>query len=301
MLPTEFTLNSVSVQVILPNYDTFIFNFHVFPEITTVEDFMVSMIEQELTTLHLDEMKLVYIGCVMERNELYSSYSVKSVGDCIHMLQIMVPIPISIEYKNFLRSSYPEPTSVDFPVDSDIILKFGKNRLRKVQLYIPALIDSKIIEITGNGDMVEILGSKKEALKKGLVQWTDETVSQRVHLLELSDSLKGFAFTDYSNLERLRYSSTGTINRGYNKGDCHSWQRYTNKMPLLCNLTEIIEMEDSSGEDISVVHLKPEKQLLFDTYYCILLCNNVPTFPVGCLDSDFLGTQMYVHIHNLKI
>lgn len=293
MLSTNSTQNNVAVQIISPNYDNFMLNFHLFPEITTVEDVMVIMIEHKLTRLHLDEIKLVYIGCVMERDELYSSYSVKSVGACIQMLQIMVPIPISIEYKDFLRLSYPEPTSVDFPVDADMVLKFGKNNHREIQLFIPALIDSKITEITGNGNMVEILGSKREALKKGHVQWTDEMISQRVQLLELSDSLGGFAFTDYSNLERLRYSSTGTINRGYNKGDCHSWQRYTNKIPLICAITETIEVEASSGEEISVIHLKPEKQLSFDTYYCILLCNNVPTCPVSGLDSDFTGTYMH--------
>ena len=281
------------VRLISPCYEEISVEFRVYKKVTTVYDLMVYASENKIINLRPDEMKFLHMNKVLEPKKLLSSYPVTCLGDTITVIKMMMlgtlldKSAFSTEYSEFLRSSFPEQTSVDVPVDSEIILTFGPCPQRGIRVYTPALIDKNNLQSSYAGDMVHNLGSMKEAKKRGFTAWTEETFSQRVYLLQLPSNQNGFAFTDYFQLERIRYSSSGVLNMGYDEGDHHSWQRYTTQRPLFTSIREIDEDDLETGDIINILKIKCVGNLEYDTYYAILLSNNVPTVPDAGCDGDF--------------
>ena len=280
------------ITLISPCYDEIKVTLHIYKEITTIYDIMVHISNKKLINLLPDEMKFVYLQNVLDPRRLFSSYPITSFGDVITVLKIMIPVSVrdknafSTTYSEFLKYSCPDQNSVDILPDVTIVLKFGSSS-RNIRIYTPALVDYHSLQGVNNGDMVGNLRSAKDAKKRGFTSWTKENYSQRVYLLELPSKKNGFAFTDYFQLERIRYSSAGVLNMGYNEGDSLSWQRYTNKPPLFCGIKETIEDDLVTGDIIDVLQLSPVNGLEYDTYYAILLSNNVPTVPIQGCEGDF--------------
>ena len=113
--------------------------------------------------------------------------------------------------------------------------------------------------------------NRAELTRRGFVRWTQTRVSEQVLLLKASNQLNrhnkydareamiakeytkiggvsiaqsaatgGYAKTDEKHdldmkLDRLRYWWRG-VNEGYVHGDVHSWQRYTQDMPISCSV-----------------------------------------------------------------
>jgi hypothetical protein len=214
-----------------------------------------------------------------------------------------------VAYSDFIDSTYPESNALDIPVDCTIKLNLCPTHGDKLTLFSPALLDYTRLHSSHLGNMVKTLGGIKEAQRRGFVCWTQDIYPQRVYLLELEQqTTDGFGFNDYNRLERMRYSVSGELNRDYNGGDFHSWQRYTKKTPIDCALTmnpsEATDGSKTSSAGIddcdgpisylpfslySTISMHPNEKLKYNTYYAILLQNNVPIVPVAGPDTDFIN------------
>ena len=149
----------------------------------------------------------------------------------------------AVEYSEFIRYSYPGlngsagMSTIDFPItNGSIVFKFGSSRKRRsaVCLYTAALVDYRVLQSAKTGDMITNLGGNvREARKRGYVSWTDKDYTQRIYLLRLADDAPGFSYNDFPRIERVRYSATGVLNRGYDGGDSRSWQRYTTEQVII--------------------------------------------------------------------
>ena len=289
----RFSAEVYKIKLVSPCYDEFNIDFRVYTQITTVRDLMQHIYEKKLSTSRPHEMKFLYKQIVMEQRRLLSSYNFNVSGDRISIVKILTPqlmpdkgISATL-YSEFLRFSYPIQNSVDFPIGGEIVLKFGPSSLRRIELFVPSLVDKSILQTSFGGDMVKNLGGLKEAKKRGYVAWTDEIFIQRAYLLEIPSIRKRSETADHLRFERIRYSSSGTLNMGYRDGDMHSWQRYTTQIPVLASLLHTEEFDPITGNTISILRMRPMGGLKYNTCYAILLSNNVPTVPaVGCV-GDF--------------
>jgi hypothetical protein len=225
----------------------------------------------------------------------------------------------SVEYDDFIISCFPSSQSIGIPIETVIKVKLGPHKSgTKVTIFTPGLADCNNLPGCYLGDMVKALGGLKDAQRRGFASWTSETFPQRIYLLELETKFDGFGFADYRELERIRYSVRGELNMGYDRGDYHSWQRYTKKPPVACDILisdatiedmKISEQQQQEDDDDlspeiveaiqlqqscflpfpvnSIVTLRPYHALSYNTYYAILLQNNVPVVPFAGPDADF--------------
>ena len=201
-----------------------------------------------------------------------------------------------ILYENYLKSISPLPGEENVSIDKQPIIFFKESNYG-LHLYLQSFdnrnaIRSEIETISssfeGEGEidneneinMETILGFE-EAKKRGYIKWTNQIYNRYIFLLEVTNA----------NLERqiesIRYNYYG-INKFYSQGDRHSWQRYTNKLPIECFI-HIDEIEQR-------IRLIPELKLNQSTTYCILLQHGVPTLPIDELSSSlfsFTGKGIY--------
>ena len=291
----SFSAAVYKIKLISPHYEEIYMDFRVYAHMTTVYDLMMYSYEKRLVNFRPDEMKFLHMQLVMEPKRLLSSYPIDVLGDTIRIIKILntgftVDMRVSAtEYSEFLKFSYPDQNSVDFPINGEIVLKFGPSAVRNIQIFVPALVDKNALLTSYGGNMVRNLGGLKEAKKRGYVAWTDQTFSQRAFLLELPSDKKANSVTDRFRFERIRYTSAGTLNMGYRDGDIHSWQRYTTQIPLLISLVDTEEDDSITGNLISILRMKPIEELKYNTCYAILLSNNVPTVPLAGCVGDFTG------------
>ena len=287
------------IILVTPTYDEVSLEFTVFKDVTTVLDLMLLVCEKKLVNMLQDEMILISQHSIMDPKNLLHSYLLTNSLGTISIIRKMIP-ELSIEkntmgvfYSEFIKHSYPNQNSVDIPTDSRITIKFGKSSQRDIEIYIPAMLNFNALKCSYDGDMVKNLGGLKDATSRGFQTWTNETFGHRIFLLELPAGNYGFSFTEYSQLERIRYCTSGVLNRGYDGGDYHSWQRYTPHLPTVCTLSVTQSTDsaenilDCSDDVIRTIHMTPHFPMKSSTYYAILLCNNVPTVPKEC-SSNFM-------------
>ena len=242
-LPCSRTLKA---KVIFPCYNELDIAF-VTHDKDTVHDFIAYIWEQAskekqlLIPFPMEELQLLHNRTeqLLNRSKPLRHYLLLD-NDVFYLIKNVSESNLNaVEYSEFIRYSYPGLNSlagmstIDFPVaNGSIVLKFGNSRKRRsaVCLYTPALVDYRALSSAKTGDMISSLGGNiREARKRGYISWTDKDYTQRVYLLRLSDeaSKSGFSYNDFTNIERVRYSATGVLNRGYDGGDSRSWQRYT--------------------------------------------------------------------------
>ena len=307
------------INLVTPTYDELCLEFTVFKDVTTVHDLMLHICERKLVNMVEEEMIFIHKHSMMNPKNVLYSYLLGNIPVTgtitISIIRRMIPEQMTeknfpgLLYSEFIKSSYPIQNSVDVPLNSEITIKFGKSSLRNIEIYIPAMLNLNALKCSSDGDMVKNVGGLKEATNRGFKKWTNETFEQRIFLLELPTENNGFSFTEYSHLERIRYYKNGVMNRGYDNGDYHSWQRYTKYLPILCTLShttdnnvncsdsenthtssnDVINCSHSHSDDvIRTIKMTPHVPMKSSTYYSILLCNNVPTVPKECSSNDFM-------------
>jgi hypothetical protein len=190
-----------------------------------------------------------------------------------------------MEYRGFIRSVAPAEGSTNIPIAASVVLHIAPNKFGHV-IRVPALLEYTALPLRYSGDMLlELQGNKKEATQRGFQQWTDRTQLERILLLEVDDHLD-------LRLESIRYYTYG-VNAGYHGGDKHSWQRYTRNYPVECRITVTdLHEDDGGGEEHQLITLKPYEPLKYSTSYALLLCNNVPTVPVGSITAPWTAFTM---------
>ena len=237
---------TVKVKVIFPCYNAVDIAF-VTHDKDTVHDFIAYIWEQAskekqlLIPFPMEEINLLHNRTeqLLNRGKPLRQYLIIE-NDIFYIIKNVSESSLNaVEYGEFIRYSYPGLNSsagmstIDFPItNGSIVVKFGSSRKRRnaVSLYTPALVDYRALQSAKTGDMIANLGGNvREARKRGYVSWTDKDYTQRIYLLRLTDeaSMSGFSYNDFSTIERVRYSTTGVVNRGYDGGDSRSWQRYT--------------------------------------------------------------------------
>jgi hypothetical protein len=145
-----------------------------------------------------------------------------------------------------------------------------------LSLYLPWYLDREVMRSDSSQDDVDMeqaLGTE-EARRRGYVKWTDTIFKHSLFLLEVTDpSLE-------RNIDSRRYNYS-RVNEGYDSGDRHSWQRYTNKLPIDCFL-HLDEYENK-------IRMVPELRLTAGATYCLLLQHGVPTPPTDHLLSSLFS------------
>jgi hypothetical protein len=195
------------------------------------------------------------------------------------------PDEAQMDYGGFIRSITPPEGTVNVAVTDSVILHVSPNQYGHV-IRLTSLLDHTLLPLTYEGDMLaHFKGNRRKAEELGFKQWTDQTQLERILLLEVDDHLD-------LHLESIRYNTYG-VNNGYMGGDTHSWQRYTKVYPVECKITVTdLHEDDGGGEEHSIITVKPYGPLKYSTHYALLLCNNVPTVPMGSISAPWTAFTM---------
>jgi hypothetical protein len=170
-------------------------------------------------------------------------------------------------YDEFISSIFPVHLSIDVSVKPTIQIEFKANNSGQI-LFTHALKNSSTLYTIYDGMMQNEYDNIFELEVRKYVKWTDIEYEQRILLLEVDDNLD-LHHNDF------RYDVDG-MNLGYNRGDRHSWQRYTKSLPIECAIDTSSLFDDLPH----VVILEPVNPLKYNTQYAILLMNNVPIVPL---------------------
>ncbi len=145
-------------------------------------------------------------------------------------------------------------------------------------LFIPALLNSedKMSCLYSGNMLAHFNNSVTAAAKCGYVEWASgaDPRAEGLLLLRVDEYLE-------LHLGDVRYSVNSALNYDYDRGDNNSWQRYTSVCPVPCVLSSSFQKDCPTCE----VVMRPCAPLARNTNYAVLLCNNVPTVPVGLQDS----------------
>lgn len=217
--------------------------------------------------------KCFYQGRYLENDETLSACGI-GVGAMIEILDDFEPLSHESElcYDPFIQSTTPVNHEEGVSVDKQPTIYFKENNYG-LAIYLQCLINRDFLRSDIAGDMEKSLGHD-EAVRRGFVKWTDTTFNRSIFLLEVTNpNLE-------KTIESVRYNYFG-INQYYDGGDRHSWQRYSEKMPIEC----FLHIDDIDNK----IRLVPELRLTPDTTYCIVLQNGVPTPPADELLSSLFN------------
>lgn len=257
------------ITIRLPNNDNYIIEFN---EILTLED-LCKLISKQSPNNYINPLrsKVYFHGNIITNNQILYNYGV-TAGSFIEIIENFdVNLPSNeILYENYILSISPVPGEDNVSVDKQPTIYFKDNNYG-LHLYLQSFHNRDALRSdTSEGNMEEILG-KEEAIKRGFRKWTDNTYNRHIFLLEVTNP----------NLERtiesVRYDYYG-INQHYHGGDRHSWQRYTDKLPIDC----FIHLDEYEQR----IRIIPELRLNQTTTYCILLQHGIPTLPIDELSSS---------------
>jgi hypothetical protein len=182
-------------------------------------------------------------------------------------------------FDEFVRKIEPFDGQTNVSLLCRVEILFTPNAFSHV-IYIPALMSNSadIFPFYAGNMMDCFCGNKSMAAQHGYKEWPTGPFipKERLLLLEVDEALD-------LRLESIRYDADSTLNYEYDRGDSNSWQRYTTHLPIECQL-KAIQSETNEGE--TTVIMTPFIPLKRNTSYAILLCNNVPTIPLGRQDSE---------------
>jgi hypothetical protein len=208
---------------------------------------------------------------VTNPSQILSEYGI-GPGSYLEILENFEPIfhPTELSYDSFIAVSTPLNGEENISIDKQPTIYFRENN-HGLAIYLPCLINRDALRSDTSGDMVEMLGSVDEAKRRGFVQWTDKMYNQFIFLLEVTNPKLE------KMIDEVRYNYGG-INEGYDQGDRHSWQRYTEKLPIDC-FVHLDELENK-------IRLVPELRLTPGGTYCLLFQHGIPTPPAEDLLSS---------------
>ena len=277
----EFISSDLSLNVILPNFESGVVTFGINDQ-STIDDLCMKIFDHfpVIKCIHHQRMVLLHRNKPLDRNDTIASARMQN-NDTIRVILKFTSdiIPSESEYISFIHDVYPRANEISVSVAVQPRVLFHAFNGICVQMDglrgkdMPAKFQS----------MLDAFSHPREAALAGFVQWTSETYSHRVFLLEIDKSRKP------SELVANRYHWNG-LNNGYVGGDIHSWQRYTSNFPVECRLAvqEYYEDDDDVTSLISELTLLPLVRLKYDQKYAILLANNVITVPVDGLNASIL-------------
>lgn len=216
------------------------------------------------------KMKFVYGSRVIQDRELIGDVCFKP-GDVVFVvISLVASEEVSPKYDDFILSSLPKHLAVNVPTDTEIHVTLRANMFGQ-GIFTDALIavDSNVRSLN-SGNMVRNLDNDRTlAENKGYKRWIeDHQLRGKIYLLQVDEDLD-------MKLDNIRYNVDG-INTGYCKGDEDSWQRYTNRLPVPCNVI-VSSFFDPTPH---VIRIYPHEPLQPNTQYAILLQNNVPVRPL---------------------
>jgi hypothetical protein len=203
--------------------------------------------------------------------QVLSEYGI-GPGSYLEIIENFEPILHQTElcYDSFIALTTPLNGEENISIDKQPTIYFRENDYG-LSIYLPCLMNRDALRSdTSCGDMVEILG-QEEAKRRGFIQWTDTIYNQYIFLLEITNPKLE------KTIDEVRYNYFG-INEGYHAGDRHSWQRYTDKLPIDC-FAHVDEYENK-------IRLVPELRLTPGGTYCLLFQHGIPTPPADDLLSS---------------
>lgn len=295
----------LSLFVKLPTYDIIQVNVAM-SEYSRVHDIKLKICSQ-INTFHFDKMILTYQNTELSSETYLKTLNIPNNSQIDLFLKLLPSMETFIEnhdelkYDNFIV--YTEPIShglnVSIHIEPTIIFHSNRNNLH---INIDSLKNCYQYPSMSEGDMVKALGNRNNAIKKGFHQWTNNIYENRIFLILIDNFIN---FKD--KYERTRYFFNG-VNGGYSQGDQHSWQRYTNQLPIACGIevnksitysevSEFLNFHDVNTDSLSLdddyesITLIPYECLKRHSSYGILLSNNVPIIPCGC---DYNWTNIAV-------
>jgi hypothetical protein len=202
-------------------------------------------------------------------------------GDRIDIIQRMGVTNVGdIVYKQFLNGSTPEHMAHGVPCDVHPVVHFVENAVGN-HVYLPSYTLPH--EETSVDQMQTELGAE-EAEMRGFVCWTDTVLSCKVHIVEIDMSAAGSTVHDKVNHARFCY---GKANKDYMGVDVHSWQRYTKKLPVPCDI--VMDLAELIPKRMTLV---PKCPLRPGTWYAIVLQNGVQLTPTALL---MAGLSTFCH------
>lgn len=260
------------ITIRLPNSDNHIIEFN---ELLTFDE-LCSKISNQLPNNYINPIrsKLYFNGTLITSNQVLYEYGVTagSLLEIIENFDISLPSN-EILYDNYIVTTSPLPGEDNVSIDKQPTIHFKDNGFG-LSLYLQSFQNSNSFRSdVSEGNIDEILG-KEEAIKRGFRKWTDTTFDRHIFLLEVTNpNLE-------KTIESIRYDYYG-INQRYHLGDRHSWQRYTDKLPIDC----FIHLDEYEQR----IRLIPELRLKQSTTYCILLQHGIPTTPIDELSSSLFS------------
>jgi uncharacterized ubiquitin-like protein YukD len=265
----------MGVTVRLPNDDRFEIEFAM---TLTVKEVCQLIANQQSphrsNSLNSSRAICLFHGHQITENEILSDHGV-SDGSFLELLADFEQNSIvnELSYENFIQLTTPLNGEENISVDKHPTIYFQDSDYG-LGLYLPWYLNRDVLRSDASeGDMEQSLGFE-EATRRGYIKWTDTIFNHSMFLLEVTDpSLE-------KNVDSRKYNCFG-INGGYDSGDRHSWQRYTNKLPIDC----FIHLDEYENK----IRLVPELRLTAGATYCLLLQHGVPTPPADHLLSSLFS------------
>lgn len=214
-----------------------------------VKDLKLLMYQQGIPVLP-DRMKLIHQNRPL--GDVEAVFDLKcSESEPLHLVvRIIDGLQLLLSYDEFIAASHPKHSAINVPVASSISIVFKANQMGHM-VYTPTLAHHEELRTL--------------VPEKPLANASELSVSERVVLVQVDENLE-------LRLDEIRYQmdSYGSL-----CGDPNSWQRYTSHSPIGCEISITPFYEPLPHE----LTLKPLKPLRFNTFYAVVLLNNVPTVP----------------------
>jgi hypothetical protein len=226
-------------------------------------------------------------GVIIDDRDDHKKRSLASMGvmdgDPVDIIHKMGTLNMAdLVFKQFFVKSEPGAMARDIPLDVSISLQFVENAVNNC-IYLPSFTLPH--EPHSIDQMQNELGDDRAA-ELGFKKWTDDVYPCKVFLLVLDMDLPGA--TIHNKLEAVQFSYPGLNREEYLGVDVHSWQRYTNKAPVECDVR--FDAGASIPLEMTVV---PTARLLPDTWYVLVLQNGVQLTP-----QEFINGGLCTYCHD---